>query len=80
LSRQAEPASLFGFVERLAEKTSPPIVKLHGLGRAAWISSAPDLHVYDGHEEIEILAIGLGVSSPPSTAAARVEALARDIL
>jgi len=53
--------------------------KVEHLGQAAWTTGSGDLHVFDGHETITILALSLEVHSP-STATAKVEALARKLL
>ena len=46
---------------------------------AAWTAGVGEIYVFDGHETIEILALSLEVRSP-STATAKVEALARKLL
>jgi hypothetical protein len=52
---------------------------VHGLGQAAWTTGVGSVYVFDGHETIKILALSLEVHSP-STATAKVEALARKLL
>lgn len=65
--------------EKGAGKFGAKIVKVHGLGVAAWTAGVGDIYVFDGHEEIEVLALSLEAHSP-STATAKVEALARKLL
>jgi hypothetical protein len=76
---QEDTASGFATDEKAAGSFGAKIVKLKGIGQAAWTTGGGDLYVYDGHEQIKILALSLGISSP-STATAKVEALARKLL
>ena len=45
---------------------------MHGLGKAAWTTNGGDLYVFDGREQIKILAL--------LTPTAKLEALARKLL
>ena len=65
--------------EKAAGSLGAKIVKVHGLGVAAWTAGLGDIYVFDGHEQIKILALSLEIHSP-STATAKVEALARKLL
>jgi hypothetical protein len=76
---QEDTPSQFAADENAVTKTGLKIVKIHGLGQAAWTTGYGDLYVYDGHEQIKIHALVVGVTSP-STATAKVEALARKLL
>jgi hypothetical protein len=76
---QVDSASQFAVDEKSAGRFGAKIVKVHALGQAAWTTNTGDLYVFDGHEQIKILALSLGVLSP-STATAKVEALARKLL
>lgn len=56
-----------------AAAAAGPVVKVHGLGQAAWTTKTGGfLYVFDGGESLKILS--------PLTATARLEALARKIL
>jgi hypothetical protein len=74
-----DTASTFAAGERAAGRFGTKIIKVHGLGQAAWTTGLGDIYVFDGHETIKILALSLAVRSP-STATAKVEALARKLL
>ena len=78
---QEDTASTFAAGEKAAasELGAKTVKKVQHLGQAAWTTGSGDLYVFDGHETIKILALGLGVLSP-STATAKVEALARKLL
>jgi hypothetical protein len=76
---QVDTASSFAAGEKAAGTYGAKIIKVHGLGQAAWTTGLGDIYVFDGHETIKILALSLGVRSP-STATAKVEALARKLL
>lgn len=65
--------------EKAAGAFGAKIVKVHGLGVAAWTAGVGDIYVFDGHEQIKVLALSLEARSP-STATAKVEALARKLL
>ena len=65
--------------EKSAGRFGAKIVKVHGLGVAAWTTGTGDIYIFDGHEQIEIMALSVGMLSP-STATAKVEALARKLL
>jgi hypothetical protein len=65
--------------EKAAGTFGAKIVKVQHLGQAAWTTGLGSLYVFDGHETIKILALSLAVLSP-STATAKVEALARKLL
>ena len=76
---QEDSASQFATDENAVAKTGLKIVKIHGLGQAAWTTGSGDLYLYDGREQIKIHALVVGITSP-STATAKVEALARKLL
>ena len=76
---QLDTAAGFTSGEKAAGTFGAKIVKVQHLGQAAWTTGSGDLHVFDGHETITILALSLGVRSP-STATAKVEALVRKLL
>jgi hypothetical protein len=76
---QVDTAASFAAGEKAAGSFGAKIVKVQHLGQAAWTTGSGDLYVFDGHEQIKILALSLGVRSP-STATAKVEALARKLL
>ena len=69
---QVDTASQFAIDEKAAGRFGTKIVKLHGLGRAAWTTGSGGLYVFDGHEQIKILAL--------LTPTAKLEALARKLL
>jgi hypothetical protein len=73
--------TLAGFTagEKGAGKFGAKIVKVQHLGQAAWTTGSGDLHVFEGNETISIRALSLAFRSP-STATAKVEALARKLL
>jgi hypothetical protein len=73
---QEDSAAQFAVDEKAVGKSA---IKVHGLGQAAWTTGSGDLYVFDGNEQIKIGALVLGVLSP-STATAKVEALARKLL
>jgi hypothetical protein len=76
---QVDSAAAFAAGEKSAGGFGAMIIKVKGLGKAAWTTGSGDLSVFDGHEQIKILALALGVRSP-STATAKVEALARRLV
>jgi len=76
---QVDTAKSFAASEKAAGTLGAKIIKVHGLGQAAWTTGLGSVYVFDGHETIKILALSLGVRSP-STATAKVEALARKLL
>jgi hypothetical protein len=76
---QEDSASQFATDESAVTKTGLKIITVHGLGQAAWTTGLGDLYVFDGHEQIKIHALVVGITSP-STATAKVEALARKLL
>jgi hypothetical protein len=76
---QMDTLATFTAGEKGAGRFGAKIVKVHGLGVAAWTAGVGEIYVFDGHETIEILALSLEVRSP-STATAKVEALARKLL
>ena len=65
--------------ENAVKKAGLKPVNVEHLGQAAWTTGTGDPYVYDGSEQIKILALGLGVQ-PKSNATAKVEALARALL
>lgn len=69
---QVDTASQFAVDEKAAGKFGAKIVKVHGLGQAAWTTNGGDLYIFDGHEQIKILAL--------LTPTARLEVLARKLL
>jgi hypothetical protein len=76
---QVDTAATFAAGEKSAGSFGAKITKVKGLGKAAWTTGSGDLYVFDGHEQIKILALALGVRSP-STATAKVAALAHKLL
>jgi hypothetical protein len=76
---QVDTLASFTAGEKAAGRFGAKIVKVHGLGVAAWTAGVGDIYVFDGHEQIKILALSLEVHSP-STATALVEALARKLV
>jgi hypothetical protein len=76
---QVDTAKSFAASEKAAGSFGGKVIKVHGLGQAAWTTGLGSLYVFDGHETIKILALSLAVSSP-STATAKVEALAKKLL
>jgi hypothetical protein len=76
---QVDTAASFAASEKAAGTFGTKIIKVHGLGQAAWTTGLGSLYVFDGHETIKILALSLEVRSP-STATKKVEALARKLL
>jgi hypothetical protein len=76
---QEDTASQFATDEKAVTSTGLKIETIHGLGQAAWTTGSGDLYVFDGHEQIKIHALMVGVTSP-SSATARIEALARKLL
>lgn len=76
---QVDTAATFAAGEKAAGRYGAKIIKVHGLGQAAWTTGLGDIYVFDGHETIKVLALSLGVRSA-STATSKVEALARDLL
>jgi hypothetical protein len=76
---QVDTAASFAASEKAAGTFGAKIIKVHGLGQAAWTTGLGSVYVFDGHETIKILALSLEVHSP-STATAKVEALARKLL
>lgn len=78
---QEDTASTFAAGEKAATAGlgAKVVKKVQHLGQAAWTTNAGDLYVFDGHETIKIMALSLGMLSP-STATAKVEALARKLL
>ena len=78
---QEDTASTFAAGEKAATAGlgAKIVKKVQHLGQAAWTTNAGDLYVFDGHETIKIMALSLGMLSP-STATAKVEALARKLL
>jgi len=69
---QKDTAATFAAGEKAAAATGP-VVKVHGLGQAAWTTTSGGfLYVYDGGESLKILS--------PLTTTTRLEALARKIL
>ena len=75
---QVDTLAGFDSGEKAAGTFGAKITKVH-LGQGAWTTGSGDLHVFDGNETITIIALSLGVRSP-STATAKVEALARKLL
>ena len=68
---QVDTASTFAAGEKAA--TALGIVKLHGLGKAAWgTKSGGSLFVFDGHETIKVVS--------PLTPISKLETLARELL
>jgi len=76
---EVDTAASFAAGEKAAGSFGAKIIKVQHLGVAAWTTGLGSLYVFDGHEQIKILALALGVRSP-STATAKVEALARKLL
>ena len=76
---QADTAASFAAGENAAGRFGSKIIKVHGLGQAAWTTGLGDIYVFDGQETIKVLALSLEVRSP-TTATAKVEALARQLL
>ena len=76
---QVDTAASFAASEKAAGAFGTKIIKVHGLGQAAWTTGLGSVYVFDGHETIKILALSLEVRSP-STATAKVEALAHKLL
>ena len=76
---QMDTLASFTAGEKAAGAFGAKIVKVHGLGVAAWTAGVGDIYVFDGHEQIKVLALSLEARSP-STATAKVEALARKLL
>lgn len=76
---QVDTAKSFAASEKAAGSFGAKITKVKGLGQAAWTTGLGSVYVFDGHETIKILALSLEVRSP-STATAKVEALARKLL
>jgi hypothetical protein len=74
-------ASEFAYFETFAIAHTRGIEKVPGLGKGAWMSEGPDLHVFDGHEEIEVTAANFSLFRPATAGAiAKVENLARVLL
>ena len=69
---QMDSASQFAIDEKAAGRYGTKILKLRGLGKGAWTTGSGDLYVFDGHEQIKILAL--------MTPTVRLEALARKLL
>jgi hypothetical protein len=76
---QVDTLAGFASGEKSAGAFGAKILKVQHLGQAAWTTGLGSLYVFDGNETIKILALSLGVRSP-STATAKVEALARKLL
>ena len=72
---QDDNAVRFAQVEKIEITYTHGITKLKGFGEAAWRTNA-DVHVLDGHEEIDVGAPWLAAMSP-SNAITRIEALVR---
>jgi hypothetical protein len=75
---QTVTASEFASVEKVAIMYTHGVIKMKGLGQAAWATNA-GIHVLDGHEEIAVEAPWLAALHP-SSAFARIEALVRALL
>jgi len=69
---QVDSAAQFAADEKAVTKTGIKVVKIRHLGKAAWTTNSGDLYVFDGHEQIKILAL--------VTPTAKLEALARKLL
>lgn len=65
-------------MEKIAITYTQGVIKVKGLGQAAWATNA-GIHVLNGHEEIAVEAPWLAASHP-SSAFARIEALVRALL
>jgi hypothetical protein len=76
---QVDTAASFAAGEKAAGRFGAKIIKVKGLGKAAWTTGLGSIYVFDGHETISILSLALEMQSR-STATAKVEALARKLL